>query len=113
MHQCCQHSSKTQQALGLKISASAITCLLRKQGLQHLAAKVVPMLTAKQKLARVTFAKAALRREKESTASSKLRHKCKHSSPDNDFHRNSQHSHSDFTEVHIRFTPAMKGNRAV
>ena len=57
-------AAKTQQAVGLKISASAITRLLRRKGLQHLSAKVVPMLTAKQKLARVTFAKAALRREK-------------------------------------------------
>ena len=57
-------AAKTEQALGLKISASAVTRLLREKGLQHLAARVVPVLTAKHKLARVTFARAALRREK-------------------------------------------------
>ena len=56
-------AAKTQQALGLKLSASTVTRLLKRKGLQHLAPKVVPMLTDKQKLARVTFAKAALRRE--------------------------------------------------
>ena len=56
-------AAKTQQAIGLKLSASAVTRLLRRKGLQHLTAKAVPMLTAKQKLARVSFAKAALRRE--------------------------------------------------
>ena len=56
-------AAKTQQAIGLKISASAMTCLLRRMGLHHLTAKLVPMLTASQKLARVTFAKADLRRE--------------------------------------------------
>lgn len=58
-------AAKTQQAVGLKISASAIMRLVRKKGLQHSTAKIVPiaMLTAKQKLARVTFTKAALRRE--------------------------------------------------
>ena len=35
-------AAKTQQAVGLKISASAITRLLRRKGLQHLSAKVVP-----------------------------------------------------------------------
>lgn len=56
-------AAKTQQATGLKLSASSVTRLLRKKGLQHLTAKVVPMLTASQKLARVKFAKSALRRE--------------------------------------------------
>ena len=54
---------KTQQALGLKLSPSTITRLLRKKGLQHLRDKVVPMLTAGQKQNRVRFAKSALRRE--------------------------------------------------
>ncbi|DBA95132.1 TPA: hypothetical protein ACH3X1_015687 [Trebouxia sp. C0004] len=58
-----QRSAKTQQAKGLKMSPSSITRLLRRKGLQHLTAKMVPMLTASQKLARVRYAKAALRRE--------------------------------------------------
>ncbi len=56
-------AAKTQQALGLKLSSRTVTRLLKKKGLQHLTAKVVPMLKDSQKLARVTFAKAALRRE--------------------------------------------------
>ena len=56
-------AAKTQQEIGLKMSPSSITRLLRRQGLQHLTAKVVPMLTDSQKLDRVKFAKAALRRE--------------------------------------------------
>lgn len=56
-------AAKTQQAKGLKMSPSSITRLLRRKGLQHLTAKVVPMLTARQKLARVRCAKTALRRE--------------------------------------------------
>ena len=57
-------AAKTQQAMGLKLSPSTVTRLLKRKGLQHLTAKVVPMLTDKQKLARVNFAKAALRRER-------------------------------------------------
>ena len=49
--------------MGLKIRASTVTRVLRRNGLQHLTARVVPMLTGKQKLARVKFVKAALRRE--------------------------------------------------
>ena len=45
------------------MSPSSITRLLRRKGLQHLTAKVIPMLTASQKLARVRYARAALRRE--------------------------------------------------
>jgi transposase len=56
-------AAKTQQEKGLKMSPSSITRLLRRKGLQHLTAKVVPMLKDSQKLARVRFAKAALRRE--------------------------------------------------
>ncbi|KAL0027758.1 hypothetical protein WJX77_003102 [Trebouxia sp. C0004] len=48
-----QRSAKTQQAKGLKMSPSSITRLPRRKGLQHLTAKMVPMLTASQKLARV------------------------------------------------------------
>ena len=54
-------AAKPQQAKGLKMSPSSITRLLRRKGLQHITAKVVPMLKASQKLARVTYAKAALR----------------------------------------------------
>ena len=56
-------AAKTQQAKGLKMSPSSITRLLRRKWLQHLRAKVVPMLTASQKLATVRSARAALRRE--------------------------------------------------
>lgn len=57
-------AAKTQRDLGLKSSPSTITRLLRQQGLQHLTARAVPMLTDSQKLSRVKFAKAALRRER-------------------------------------------------
>ena len=56
-------AAKTQQDLGVTMSPSTVTRFLRKQGLQHLTAKVVPMLTEKQKLARINFARKALRRE--------------------------------------------------
>ena len=56
-------AGKTQQATGTKMSARTVRRLLRKKGLQHLTAKVVPMLKPEQKLARVRFAKLALRRE--------------------------------------------------
>ena len=56
-------AANTERALGSKFSPSTVTRILRKQGLQHLRAKVVPMLTASQKLNRLRFAKAALRRE--------------------------------------------------
>ena len=57
-------AAKTQQATGLKLSTSSVKRLLRKKGLQHLTAKVVPMLTTAHKQARVRFAKLALRRER-------------------------------------------------
>ena len=56
-------AAKTQQATGLKLSTSSVKRLLRK-GLQHLTAKVVPMLTTAHNQARVRFAKLALRRER-------------------------------------------------
>ena len=56
-------AAKTQQATGLKLSTSSVKSLLRKKGLQHLTAKVVPMLTTAHKQARVRFANLALRRE--------------------------------------------------
>ena len=57
-------AAKSQQATGTKLSARTVRRLLRKKGLQHLTAKVVPMLKPEQKLARVRFAKLALRRER-------------------------------------------------
>lgn len=56
-------AAHTERALDSKLSCSTVTRVLRQQGLQHLRAKVVPLLTASQKLDRVRFAKAALRRE--------------------------------------------------
>lgn len=55
-------ASKTEQDLGVHLSTSTIKRILRGKGLQHLSPKIVPLLTARQKLARVKFAKAALRR---------------------------------------------------
>ena len=57
-------AAKTQQAMGLKLSTSSVKRLLRKKGLQHLTAKLVPMLTPQQKQARVRFARLALGRER-------------------------------------------------
>lgn len=43
------------------MSLSTTTCYLRKQGLQHLRARAVPILAATHKTARLAFAKAVLR----------------------------------------------------
>lgn len=56
-------ASEVQQQTGLKVSISTLTRSLRQQGLKHLRPKVVPLMTAKQKAARLSFAKKALRRE--------------------------------------------------
>ncbi|KAL3133693.1 hypothetical protein ABBQ32_008193 [Trebouxia sp. C0010 RCD-2024] len=56
-------AAKSQQALGLKFSASTVIRLLKRKGLQHLTAKVVPILTDKQKLARGKLPRQPLRRE--------------------------------------------------
>ena len=56
-------AANTERALGSKFSSSTVTRLLRKQGLQHLRARIVPMLRACHKVDRVTFARKALRRE--------------------------------------------------
>jgi len=56
-------AAKTKQDLELCLSRSTVKRLLRGQGLLHLPPKVIRLLTARQKLARVKFAKAALRRE--------------------------------------------------
>ena len=56
-------AANTERALGSKFSSSTVTRLLRKQGLQHLRARIVPMLKACHKVDRVTFARKALRRE--------------------------------------------------
>jgi len=52
---------RAQQQSGVKMSLSTTTRYLRKQGLQHLRPRIVPILTAKHKAARLAFAKAALR----------------------------------------------------
>ena len=54
---------KTQQNLGKQLSDSTVRSILRRNGFTHKHPKVIPFLTAKQKLNRVKFAKAALRRE--------------------------------------------------
>ena len=46
-----------QQQSGAKTSLSTTTCYLRKQGLQHLRPRTVPILTAKDKSARLAFTK--------------------------------------------------------
>ena len=48
---------KTQQALGLKLSLSTVTRLVRKKRLQHMTVKVKPMLTDSQKQVRVRYVK--------------------------------------------------------
>lgn len=45
------------------MSDSTVRSILRRNGFIHKHPKVIPFLTAKQKLNRVKFAKAALRRE--------------------------------------------------
>ncbi len=52
---------RVEQQSGVKTSHSTTTRYLRKQGLQHLRPRTVPILTAKHKAARLAFAKAALR----------------------------------------------------
>jgi transposase len=52
---------RVEQQSGVKMSHSTTTRYLRKQGLQHLRPRTVPILTAKHKAARLAFAKAALR----------------------------------------------------
>ena len=54
--------AKAQQDLGLQLSRSTVTRIVRRKGLQRLSPKVVPLLTARQRVGRVKFAKAALRR---------------------------------------------------
>ena len=56
-------AAKTKQDLGKRLSCSTVRSILRHNGLTHKSPKVIPFLTAKQKLNRVRFAKAALRRE--------------------------------------------------
>ena len=56
-------AANMERATGSKISSSTVTRLLRRKGLQHLRPRVVPMLTATQRLNRVRFARTALRRE--------------------------------------------------
>ena len=46
------------------LSKSTVRSILKQKGLKHLCPRVVPLLTDKQRLTRVKFAKAALRRER-------------------------------------------------
>lgn len=55
--------AKAKQDLGKQLSPSTVRSILKSRGLSHKPPKVIPCLTAKQKLNRVMFAKAALRRE--------------------------------------------------
>jgi len=52
---------RVEQQSGVKMSLSTTKRYLRKQGLQHLRPRIVPILTANHKAARLAFAKAALR----------------------------------------------------
>lgn len=56
-------AAKAKQDLGKQSSPSTVRGFLRSKGLSHKHPKVIPCLTATQKLNRVRFAKAALRRE--------------------------------------------------
>jgi len=56
-------ATKSKQEMEVHLSRSTVKRLLTGQGLLHLPPKVIPLLTARQELARVKFAKAALRRE--------------------------------------------------
>ena len=56
-------ADRTEQDLGVHLSNSTVKRVLKGQGLQHMPPKVIPLLTARHKLARVKFAKSALRRE--------------------------------------------------
>ena len=54
-------AAKVQQKFALKVSVSTVQRALRKEGLKHLRPKVVPLLTAKQRQARIKFGTAAQR----------------------------------------------------
>lgn len=55
--------AKTQQQVELNISLSTAKRLLRGQGLKHLSPRVVPIMTALHKAARLKLAKQIIRRE--------------------------------------------------
>ena len=54
-------AAKVEQKFALKVSVSTVQRALRKEGLKHLRPKVVPLLTAKQKQARIKIGTAAQR----------------------------------------------------
>ena len=56
-------AAELQQQSGLKISPRSVRRSLRKEGLSHLRPKIVPILTPKHKVTRLSFAKKALRSE--------------------------------------------------
>ena len=60
-HSASAITARVQQQSGLNVSLSTMTRTLRKSGLQHLRPKGFPILTAKHRVARLQFAKAALR----------------------------------------------------
>ncbi|DBA87898.1 TPA: hypothetical protein ACH3X1_004887 [Trebouxia sp. C0004] len=59
-------AARTKQDVEVQLSRSSVTRILKRKGMQHLSPKVVPLLTAMQKAARIKFARAALRTEVES-----------------------------------------------
>ncbi|DBA98086.1 TPA: hypothetical protein ACH3X1_014707 [Trebouxia sp. C0004] len=56
-------AARTKQDVEVQLSRSSVTRILKRKGMQHLSPKVVPLLTAMQKAARIKFARAALRTE--------------------------------------------------
>ena len=54
-------AAKVQQQSSMSVSVSTVQRVLKREGLKHLRPKVVPMLTATQKAARVRFATRAKR----------------------------------------------------
>ena len=59
-------ASRLQQEIGLNCSPSTVRTVLKKNGLQHMGPKAVPVLSARHKRERVRFAKRYLRRDRTS-----------------------------------------------
>ena len=57
-------AAQVQHDRGVVLSKSTVRSILKQKGLKHLFPRIVPLLTDKQRLTRVKFAKAALRRER-------------------------------------------------
>ncbi|DBA98194.1 TPA: hypothetical protein ACH3X1_014811, partial [Trebouxia sp. C0004] len=56
-------AARTKQDVEVLLSRSSVTRILKRKGIADLSPKVVPLLTAMQKAARIKFARAALRTE--------------------------------------------------